>query len=71
MDSYKIDFRLRLIMIQSLDYSNNLKTRKVYSLMIIVDKRLKYKDMKVKDIKINNWKCKEQKSKLKKRNVKN
>jgi len=67
MDSYKIEFRLRLIMIQSLDYSNNPKTKKVNSHMIISDKELKYKHMKVKDIRINNWKvkqeCKERKNK--------
>jgi hypothetical protein len=66
MDSYKIEFRRGLIMIQSLDYSNNPKTRKIYSHMIIADKGLKYKNMKVKDIKINNWKvkqeCKEQRT---------
>jgi hypothetical protein len=64
MDSYKIEFRLGLIKIQSLDYSNNLNTRIVYSLMIIVDKGLKYKDNKVKDIKINIWRCKEQENKM-------
>ena len=65
MDSYKIESKLGLIMIQSLDYSNNPKTRRVYPHMI-VDEGLKYKDMKVKDMKINNWKCKKQKSKEKK-----
>jgi len=62
MDSYKIESRLGLIWIQSLDYSNKSKTRRVNSTMIIVDNRVKYKDIKVKDIKKNNSKCKEHKS---------
>jgi len=44
MDSYKIEFRLRLIIIQSLDDSNNPKTKKIYSHMIIANKILKYKN---------------------------
>jgi len=50
MNYYKTDSRLGLTRIQSLDYSNNNKTIKVYSRMIIVDKRLKCKDMKLKII---------------------
>jgi len=41
INSYKIESKLELIKISSLDYFNNPKTIKVYSPVIIVDKRLK------------------------------
>jgi len=66
MDFYKKkNSLLGLIMFQSLDFSNNLKIRKVYSHMILADKGLKYKNMKVKDIKINNSKVKQECKELK------
>jgi len=47
-----------LIGITSLDLSNNPKTRRVYSLTVIVDIEEKKKKKKKKNIKVNNNKIK-------------
>jgi len=54
MNLNKIESRLGLNRIKSLNQSNNPKTKQVYSLMIIVNKGLKLKDIEIKCMKIND-----------------
>jgi len=54
MNLNKIESRLGLNRIKSLNQSNNPKTKQVYSLMIFVNKGLKLKDIEIKCMKIND-----------------